>query len=273
MLGAIIGDIVGSRFEKKPKVGNKGFTLITERSRFTDDTVLTVAVADAILNGLSYESAIRQYYKNYPNAGYGRAFKAWAQDDHAIAYESYGNGSAMRSSPIGWAFNSMERVVHEAIDSAVVSHNHPEGVKGSKAIAMAVYMARQGCRKREIKEMVMGLGYPQLDGLFDAEHIGFDSSCQGTVPQAVWAFLVSKNFEDAVRTAVMMGGDADTIASMTGAIAHAYYKKIPQYMLDICMSMLPDDLLSITERFMRHVGQPLHYTRRDTTTPLFQGVI
>lgn len=249
MLGAILGDIIGSRFEKRTPPVSKAFNLFHDDCVFTDDTVLSVAVADCILNGKSYEAAIREYFLKYPYAGYGGAFKLWANNPIGVAYDSFGNGSAMRVAPIGWAFDTEESVMEEAAKTAICSHNHPEGIKGAQAVALAVFLARNGTDKQEIKNRIREMGYPQID-LVDGSHTGFDVTCQGTVPQAVWSFVESDSVEDAIRRAIMIGGDADTLACIAGAIAHAYYKDLPQDFVDEIFVRLTPDLASITKDFV-----------------------
>ena len=220
MLGAIIGDIIGSRFEKN-NIKHKDFELFTNESTFTDDTVLTVAVADCILNDRGYESTIKKYGKKYPLAGYGKTFKLWLAGIIKEPYNSWGNGSAMRVSPIGFAFANEESVLKEAKKSAKITHNHKEGIIGAQAIAMSIFLARKGQSKQEIKSYVEGhFGYNLQRTIEEIRpNYEFDVSCQGSVPEAIIAFLESENFEDTIRTAISIGGDSDTIACMAGAIA------------------------------------------------------
>ncbi len=207
MLGAIAGDIVGSVFELSP-IKHKSFPLICEQSRFTDDTVLTVAIADAILHGTDYRIVVRDYAMKFPYAGYGGHFIQWASAGGGAPYNSWGNGSAMRVSPVGWAFESVESVLKEAEHTAVITHNHPEGVKGAQATSMAVFLARNGASRTEIRETIeQRFGY-NLSRSADEirETYGFDVSCQGSVPESLISFLESEDFEDAVRTAISLGG-------------------------------------------------------------------
>jgi len=250
MLGSILGDIIGSRFEGRnyPKINN--FLLFNHESKYTDDTVLTCAVADVILNKSTYNRAIRSYYHKYPYVGYGSAFKRWAKDQDAQAYNSFGNGSAMRVSPIAFSSKSLDEVLLESKKSAEVTHNHPEGIKGAQAIASATYLAFHGSDKKEIEKYMKSFGY-DTDVFFTSEHNGFDCSCQETVPQAITAFLSSHDFESCIRDAILMGGDSDTIAAMAGSIAHAYYKDIPQGIIDEAFSRIPNDLADITCEFMK----------------------
>ncbi len=232
MLGAIIGDIAGSMHEGAAPRG-RHFILFTPRSCFTDDTVLTLAVAHALRTSGDYATCLRQFARRYPSAGYGSAFWQWARADQAGPYGSYGNGSAMRVAPVAWAIDDLEGVIAEAERSAAVTHDHPEGIRGACAIAAAIYLARTGAGKEAIAELVTErFGYTCRMTLAELEaHGGFDVSCQHTVPAAVAAFLLSQDFEDAVRIAVSLGGDTDTLACIAGAIAEAHYASIPDAML------------------------------------------
>lgn len=232
MIGAIAGDIIGSVYEWRP-VKTTNFPLFSRDSRFTDDTVLTVSVADALLHGSDYADKFKQYHRWYPRAGYGAFFDMWASSPDREPYNSWGNGSAMRVSPVGWAFESLDDVLEEAERSAEVTHNHQEGIKGAQAAASAVFLARVGHSKREIKEFIeRTFGYDLSEPLDRIrQSYTFDVSCQGTMPQAITAFLESENYEDAVRKAISLGGDSDTLACITGGIAHAFYRTIPQFIL------------------------------------------
>src|SRR5437763_3972668 len=213
MLGAIAGDVIGSVHEHLA-TKSTDFELFAPAARFTDDTVLTVAVADCLLHGRDDVAAFHQYFNDYPNAGYGFRFFQWASAGSREPYNSYGNGSAMRVSAVGHAFNSLDLVLRHAAQSAEVTHNHPEGVKGAQATAAAIFMARQGDTKSAMKTALQEMfGYdltPRLDDIRPS--YSFDESCQGTVPQAIVAFLESTGYEDAVRKAISLGGDADTLA-------------------------------------------------------------
>jgi len=207
MLGAIAGDIVGSVHEgSEPQ--SKAFALFAPSSRFTDDSVLTIAVASAIRRGEDYAEALRRWGREYPDAGYGGLFRQWLFAEHPRPYNSYGNGSAMRVSAVGWAFDDLERVLVEAGKSAEVTHDHPEGIKG-------------GARIREL--LTDRFGYDCSASLDELRRRScFDVTCQGTVPAAAIAFLESSGYEDAVRNAVSLGGDADTLACIAGAMAEAH---------------------------------------------------
>lgn len=250
MIGAIIGDVIGSVYELHP-IKTTDFPLFQQHSRFTDDSVLTVAIADAILRQSEYADALKAFGRRYPNAGYGGAFYNWIFDPDSKPYHSWGNGAAMRVSPVGFAFSTAERVLHEAECTAMVSHNHPEGIKGAQAIALAVFLARTGWDKEGIrKEIRRRFGY-HLDRTVDEIRPAyrFDVSCQGTVPEAIVSFLDSTDFEDAVRKAISLGGDSDTLACIAGGIAQAYYRAIPPEIVREARRRLPTALLDIIDSF------------------------
>lgn len=257
MIGAIGGDIIGSVFEADP-IKTTEFSLLSKHSRFTDDTVLTVAVAEAILYGIDYATALRFWGRRYPDAGYGMSFFRWLKDDTAGPYNSWGNGSAMRVSPVGFAFDDQDAVLAEAKKSAAVTHNHAEGVKGARATALAVYLARTGSSKDEIRQTIADrFGYNLYRRLDDIRPgYRFDISCQGTVPAAMIAFIESVDYEDAVRKAVSLGGDSDTLACITGGIAQAFYKHIPANILDSILVRLPADFIKIIDQF--NTGFDIH---------------
>lgn len=231
MLGAIIGDIVGSRFEFN-NLKSKDFQFFHHRCRPTDDSVMSLALAQAILdcNGqyddLSEKAVQRmqELGRIYPNAGYGGHFRAWLQDDDPQPYNSYGNGAAMRVSPCGFAAESLEQAIDLADKVTCVTHDHPEGMKAAEAVAATIFLARQGKTMAELREYVTVNFYP-LDFTLDEirPRYTFHVSCQGSVPQAFEAFFESKDYEDAIRNAISIGGDSDTIAAITGGIAEAYY--------------------------------------------------
>ena len=228
MLGAIAGDIIGSRFEQNP-VKTTDFELFHPDCRFTDDSVLTLAVAEHILLGSNLIDTLKEYFHRYPEAGYGSKFQQWAGSTSREPYNSFGNGSAMRVSPVGFAFDSLETVLEKAQSVAEVTHNHPEGIKGAQATAAAICLARTGNSKREIKHYIETRFQYNLSEPLDEirTKYDFDVTCPGSVPQAITAFLESENFEDAVRKAVSLGGDSDTQACIAGGIAHAFYGKLP----------------------------------------------
>jgi ADP-ribosylglycohydrolase len=255
MLGAIAGDIVGSVYERF-RIKTTDFPLFKEDSCFTDDTVLTVAVAYAVLNHEDYQEPLKTFGRKYPNAGYGGSFIKWLYSDDSSPYNSWGNGSAMRVSPIGFAFNTVADVLSEAKKTAEVTHNHPEGIKGAQATALAVYLARTGVTKDEIRaEITKRFGY-DLSRTVDEIRptYKFDVSCQGTVPEAIISFLDSVSYEDAIRKAVSLGGDSDTLACITGGIAQAYYKDIPKDIISEVYSRLPTEFIGIIEKFNNTYG-------------------
>ncbi len=252
MIGAIAGDIIGSIYEHRP-IKTKDFPLFDSRCTFTDDTVLTVAVAQAILDGRSYLDAIVEYGRRYPYAGYGGSFIQWLRSANPIPYNSWGNGSAMRVSPVGFAFESREEVLREAARTAEISHNHPEGIKGARAVALAVFLARMRLSRNDIRqEIEQAFGY-DLHRTVDEIHpvCRFDISCQGTVPEALIAFLDSDSWEDAVRNAVSLGGDSDTLACITGGVAEAFYGAVPDFVQKKVEETLPEELWEIALRFRR----------------------
>jgi len=252
MIGAIAGDIIGSVYEARP-IKTKDFPLFQNRSRFTDDSVLTVAVAKAILEKSGYEETVQDMGRRYPHAGYGGSFMRWLMSEHPRPYNSWGNGAAMRVSPVGFAFDDEKIVLAEAEKTAEITHNHPEGIKGAQATALAVFLARTGTGKNDIRMRISReFGY-DLDRTVDDIRPGysFDVSCQGTVPEAVVAFLDSDSWEDAVRNAVSLGGDSDTLACITGGIAEAFYGGVPKEVEREAYARLPEDLKSITEEFLK----------------------
>jgi len=228
MLGAIAGDIIGSVYEWK-NIKTTEFPLFQKQSRFTDDSVLSIAVADCILNDGNYAESYKYYHNLFPKAGYGGRFSKWALSDTLEPYYSYGNGSAMRVSPVGFASKHWEEALKQAKKSAEATHNHPEGIKGAQAVAGAVFLARQGESKRSIKEKIEKSFNYDLGQSLDSirPDYKFDVTCQGSVPQAIRAFLESDGFENAIRLAVSIGGDSDTIACICGGIAQAFYGKVP----------------------------------------------
>jgi ADP-ribosylglycohydrolase len=250
MIGAIAGDIIGSVFEHDP-IKTTNFPLFTEFSRFTDYTVLSVAVADAILNQSDYVTVLKNYGRKYPTAGYGMSFLRWAQSAVTKPYNSWGNGSAMRVSPVGFAFDSTEDVLREAEKTAAVTHNHPEGIKGAQATALAIFLARQGADKSEIRRQIQHRFHYDLDRSTDdiRPYYVFDVSCQGSVPESILAFLDSENFEDAVRLAISLGGDSDTMGCIAGGIAQAYYGRIPQQIVDLVRQRLPESFVHVVDQF------------------------
>jgi ADP-ribosylglycohydrolase len=255
MLGAIAGDVIGSVHEFAA-TKSMDFELFAPGCKFTDDTVLAVAVADCLLNGCEYIDTFHQYFRAYPRAGYGLRFLEWASAEQRDPYNSWGNGSAMRVPAVGHAFTSMTDVLAHAAASAEVTHNHPEGVKGAQATAAAIYMARNGDRKPRIKEWLeQRFGYDLGQRISDIRPTySFDESCQRTVPPAIIAFLESTDYEEAVRTAISLGGDADTLACITGAIAEAHYGGLPSHIEKRTLAALDDRLRSTVLAFRSRYG-------------------
>lgn len=250
MLGAIAGDIIGSVYEHAP-IKTKAFPLFADHCRFTDDTVLTVAIANAVLLGRPYAQALREIGRRHPQAGYGGAFIQWLFSEPPHPYNSWGNGSAMRVSPVGFAFPSETEVLRQAGLTAEVTHNHPEGIKGAQATALAVFLARTGRGKEEIRDRIAErFGY-DLNRTVAGIRPGysFDVSCQGTVPEAIIAFLDSRTYEEAIRNAISLGGDSDTLACITGGIAEAFHGGIPDEIKTNVRRRLTPDLLEIVEAF------------------------
>ena len=255
MLGAIVGDVIGSAYEASP-IKQTDFQLFPPGARFTDDTVLTVATAEALLGDGDYAAAYRRYGRAYPNAGYGGSFYRWLFSEGAGPYGSWGNGAAMRVSPVGFALDSVDAVLAEAARSTAVTHDHPEGIKGAQATALAVFLARAGTSKAMIKaEIQDGFGY-DLNRPLDAIRPGyrFDVSCQGSVPESLIAFLESADYESAVRNAISLGGDADTMACIAGGIAQAFYGSVPEPVAGEVRARLPDDFLDVLDRFEYRYG-------------------
>ena len=229
MIGAIAGDVIGSVFEQS-NVKSKDFALFSRQSRFTDDTVMSLALADALIHGRDISECYRRFHDWYPKAGYGHMFKKWAQTPEHGPYNSYGNGSAMRVSAVAWAFDDEADVLAWARDSAIVTHDHEEGIKGAEAVALATFLAREHRSKDHILAAVIDRTGYDLDFTLDqirADYF-FDATCQGSVPQALAAFRDGEDFEDTIRLAISVGGDSDTIACMAGAIASAFYGGVPR---------------------------------------------
>jgi ADP-ribosylglycohydrolase len=250
VLGAIAGDTIGSPYEFAP---NKSvdFPLFCTHSSFTDDTVLTIAIADVLLHNLDLIDTLKEYSRKYPNAGYGGSYQRWALSNSREPYDSWGNGSAMRTSPIGFFYNKASDVLKAARMCAQVTHNHPEGVRGAQATSLSIFLARQGASKIDIrKEISKWFNYDLSKTINEIRpKYFFDVSCQGSVPQSIIAFLESDDYEDAVRKAVSLGGDADTMACITGGIAEAFYGPIPENITLETRKKLPDEFLKIIDEF------------------------
>jgi len=260
MYGAILGDIIGSPYEFDRGSKTKDFPLFSRYSEFTDDTVMTIAVADAFLpvQAETEDDTIRQrvvakmqkYGRLYPHAGYGGRFRHWLRDRHPQPYNSWGNGSAMRVSSIGWLYKDLETVRRMARLSAEVTHNHPEGIKGAEATASAIFLARTGSTKAEIKTYIEENFHYDLSRTCDEIRPGYChvESCQETVPEAITAFLEGESFEDVIRTAVSLGGDCDTLTCIAGSMAEAFYG-VPAELKAECRKRLPADLLEVLQQF------------------------
>lgn len=255
MIGAIAGDIIGSVYEFR-QIKTKDFPLFRPECAFTDDTVLTVAIAQAVLTDGDYRKAVLDFGRRYPDAGYGGNFAVWLHSPDPKPYNSWGNGSAMRASPVGFAFDTVDDVLREAARSAKFTHNHPEGIKGAQAAALAVFLARTERSKDLIRsDIAARFGYDLARTVDEIRpSYRFDESCQRTVPEAIVAFLESTSYEDAVRNAVSLGGDSDTVACITGGIAEAFYGAVPARVRAKVRRLLPPDLLEVTERFCARYG-------------------
>lgn len=253
MIGIIAGDIIGSVYEypfykgtwKEDKPYNN-FDLFQAKSRFTDDTTMSLAIAKALLEDGNYEAALHQYGNKYWGVGYGGNFKKWLKTplEEIKSYNSFGNGSAMRVGVIGWAFDTEIKVLEEAKKSALPTHDHLEGIKGAQAVALATYLARKGRSKEEIKECIqkkMGYNLERKTSEIRPTYT-FDVTCQGSVPESIICFLESKNVEDAIRLAISLGGDTDTMAAISGGIALAYYREIPQIIYENVEKYLDENL-------------------------------
>jgi ADP-ribosylglycohydrolase len=253
MIGAIAGDMIGSPFERHPI---KTLDIALSVSRFTDDTVLSVAVADAILTGRDFGDQIKAFAGRYPHAGYGGGFREWLRSRESKPYHSFGNGAAMRVSPVGFAFDTIDEVLTQARRSAEVTHDHPEGIKGAQATALAVFMARQGADKQTIRSEIRDRFDYDLDRTVETIRptYRFDVSCQGSVPESIIAFLDSEDYETAVKNAISLGGDADTMACIAGGIAQAYYRSIPARIIAAVREGLTMDLLAVVNAFNEKYG-------------------
>jgi len=255
--GAVIGDICGSIYEWNNRKTEKPeeIRLTDIRCRFTDDTVLTAAIAEATRTGRDYKKALYKWANMYPDVGYGPQFKEWFRSEDPQPYNSWGNGSAMRVSPIGWYFDDEETVLGEAMASAEPTHNHPEGIKGAQAVALAVFLCRKGVEKQTLKDRIESeFGYDLSRTLAEIRpNYKFDVSCQGSVPEAIIAFLESTHFESSIKNAISIGGDSDTIACITGSIAEAYYQFNPH---DVVYECAIDGIHGWLRKFARYKLTP-----------------
>jgi ADP-ribosyl-[dinitrogen reductase] hydrolase len=253
MIGAIAGDIIRSVYEYIP-MKRTDFPLFKKNSSYTDDSILTIATADAILNGTDYARSYKAFGRDYPGAGYGQFFHEWLLSEGFEPYNSWGNGSAIRVSPIGFAFDTRHEVLEEAGQSSAATHNHPEGIKGAQATALAIFLARSGCSKQEIREEIEDRfeGYNLSRTVDDIRSsYQFEISALRTVPEALIAFLDSTDYEDAIRKAISLGGDSDTQACITGGIAQAFYGSIPRNIIDEVSKRIPERFKQIVEQFDR----------------------
>lgn len=273
MIGAILGDMIGSPYEFDRGNKSKQFPLFSKASTFTDDTVMTLAVGQAFLDAgidasddeilQSVAQSMRKFAKLYPHAGYGGMFCQWLHDPKCQAYNSFGNGSAMRVSSVAWLYDDLESVRHAAMLSAIVTHNHPEGIKGAQATASAIFLARTGCSKAQIKAYIEDeFGY-DLSRTCDEirKHYHHVESCMETVPEAVTAFLEGDNFEDVIRLAVSLGGDCDTLTAIAGSIAEGFYE-IDDHLKAECYQRLPSPLLNVLKSLEKFVAlKPINMNR------------
>ena len=263
MIGAILGDMIGAPFEFDMGNKSKTFRLFGRRSFFTDDSVMTIAVAEALMDTIGKDeeeikaaliASMRKWGGRYPDAGYGWMFAQWLRSEYPEPYGRYGNGSAMRVSSAGWLFDTLEETRRVARLTAEVTHNHPEGVKGAEATASAIFLARNGSGKEEIKAYIGAeFGY-DLSRTCDEIRPGYHhvETCQETVPEAVTAFMEGADFEDVIRTAVSLGGDCDTVACIAGGMAEAFYG-VPDALAAEGRRRLPADMLAVLDRFAKRV--------------------
>ncbi len=262
MYGAILGDIIGSPYEFDQGDKTKDFPLFLSKSEFTDDSVMTIAVADALINSgkdaskedieANVSKSMRQWWKRYPNpvGGYGGRFLIWLSEDNMGPYFSYGNGSAMRVSAVGWLYDTLVRTREVAKYTAEVTHNHPEGIKGAEATASCIYLARNHASKEEIRSYVENEFHYDLSRTLDEIRPNYRhvESCQECLPEAITAFLESNDFEDAIRNVVSIGGDTDTLGAITGSIAEAFYG-VPDHLKKECIDRIPGDMKSVLNEF------------------------
>lgn len=258
MYGAILGDIIGSPYEFDMGNKSKDFPLFSKSSIFTDDTVMTIAVAEGFMGAPDNEAVIRlrlicsmqKWGCRYPYAGYGLRFQNWLESKNPRPYNSFGNGSAMRVSSVAWLYDDLDTVRHMARLSAEVTHNHPEGIKGAEATASAIFMARTGSSKSEIKAYIEEQFEYDLSRTCDEIRPNYHhvESCQKTVPEAITAFLEGDSFEDVIRTAVSLGGDCDTLTCIAGSIAEGFYG-VPEALKQECRDRLAEDILDVLRRF------------------------
>ena len=267
LMGAVLGDIAGSIYEFNPHKSTD-IDLQDKRMDYTDDTIMTIAVADWILNDKKHTkkglvTRMQEWGRKYPNpmGAYGGMFSQWLTSNNPKPYNSWGNGAAMRVAAVGFAFSTLEETLEVAKKSAEVTHNHPEGIKGAQATAAAIFMARTGCSKEDIRRYIsVNFGYDLNRTCDDIRpNYSFDGSCQGTVPESILAFLDSKDYEDALRLCISLGGDADTMGAITGAIAGAYYGTMPYALHEFGMAKLPDDIKDVLSKFDYNHGRMVSF--------------
>lgn len=275
MIGAIIGDIVGSRWEFNP-TNDYNFELFSKENGFTDDTICTVAVVDALLKGRNYGASIHEWCRRYPHpmGGYGGRFAQWVHNDNPQPYNSFGNGAAMRVSPVAWAYDERENALDAAKQTAECSHNHPDGIKGAQTVALAIFLAlkeRMHCDRLTSKQIINILdecvsfsGY-NIDIRKEDVQNRFDETCQGTVPVALWIIGQSQSFEDAIRKAISLGADADTLGAIVGSIAEVIWG-IPEDYLEMSVRYLPSEMIQIVIDFYDK------YAFRDGTMKYYRGL-
>lgn len=257
MFGSIVGDVAGSHYEHFPTKFSD-VDLFREHSCITDDSVLTIAVADWIMNGGSLQSYFHDYVERYPDAGYGGTFINWARCRETEPYGSWGNGSAMRVSPTAYVADSLEETLALAQQSAAVTHNHPDGIAGAQATAGCIFLARQGHTKEDISEFITtNFAYDLARKIDDIRHdYGFDVSCAGSVPESILAFLESTSFESAIRLAISLGGDSDTMACIAGSIAEPFYGGVPTKLRQKTRTYIDDQLLGVVDEFCDRYVKP-----------------
>ena len=275
MYGAILGDMIGSPYEFDMGDKTKDFPLFIRRSTFTDDSVMTIAVAEALMDAMDeaekdkaetdYSAddamiehllvkSMQKWGHRYPHAGYGGRFRGWLECEDPQPYGSFGNGSAMRASAPGWLYDTLEETEHMAELSARVTHNHPEGIKGAVVTAGIIFLARHGASKEELRAYAEGKGYDLSRTCDEIRPTYFHvESCQGTVPEAITAFLEGTDFEDVIRTAVSLGGDCDTLTCIAGSMAEAFYG-VPDNLKAECEKRLPKDILEVLKRFTQRLA-------------------
>ena len=253
MIGAIIGDVTGSSYEFDNNTEDYDLDLFREGTTFTDDTVCTIAVADAILHHKSYESALLEWCGKYPGRGYGGRFQMWLTSAVHRPYGSYGNGSAMRVSPVGWAFGDLGTTLAEAERTALPTHNHPEGIKGAQVVAEAIFRLRRG-EWDKIQDLLISSYGADYERQLPCVGV-FDETCQGCVPLSLLILTKSTDFEDSIRSAIHYGGDSDTLAAIVGSMAEAYFG-VPDPLAERALSYLPQDMREIYEEFRDRFTPP-----------------